>query len=149
MARLSKYKKKYARELEAGLRRFPDITEGGKEYSWSIERVCWKWGITVQTYYNWKNEYISFADACEIGDRDYKIYWMEKMEEGVTLGKSANGALLKLLAANILDMSDKKVVETKNDDKIHRIEIEVLPSRQHQIEKPNNVIDITPIKNKQ
>lgn len=140
MAR-TKYKKKYARELINGIRRKPYVDENGREYSWSIERLCWHWGISETTYRAWKEEFKSFAEACEIGDRDYKIYWMEKIEDGVALGKSANGSLLKLLAGNILGMSDKKEVTTNApENQLKTININVLPPPQR---KEINVIDIT------
>ena len=144
MGRRTKYKKKYAQELLNGLRATPDITPGGREYSWSINRLCWRWGITEMTYHNWRAEFKSFDEACMHGDRDYKMYWMQKLEDGVELGKSANGSLLKLLAGEILGMTEKKQVEVKSNDRVQKIEIEIIPPKQYMLEEqPNNVIDIT------
>ena len=166
MARPSKYKKKYAKELANGIRQQRRIVYRGKsytedefeeiadsinpnlkirEYSWSEEALCSRWGITVNTYKNWKKEYTSFEEACEIGDRDYRIYWMEKVEDGVALGKSANGALLKLLAGEFLGMTDKKEIKHDGQQKVDTININYLstPKRQLEEKKESNIIDIT------
>lgn len=134
MARTPKYKKKFAKELNEGLR----LT------GLSIERCCLKWGITTKTYYNWKEEYTSFADAVEIGERDYKIFWQDAYLEGVK--GNGNAQLLKTAAANVYGWSDKKVVENKNDAQIHQVEISVLPppdrTQIEHKETESNIIDI-------
>lgn len=145
-----KYKKKYAQELKDGLRRYPDISPNGREYGWSIERICARWGITEKTYHNWRAEFKSFDEACEIGERDFKLYWLDKIEDGVNQGKAANGSLLKLVAANVLGWSDKKEVKHENEDnKITAINITMLapPEKQPQLPQPDNIIDITDVKN--
>lgn len=145
MGRRTKYKPSYAKELLAGLRAGPDmeyLEKFNREYSWSIQRLCWKWGISEQTYYNWIAEFTSFREAHEKGCTDYNMYWMMKIEDGVALGKSANGSLLKLIAANTLGWTDKKEVQQKSDEKIHRIIFETVEPKL--IEQQSNVIDITP-----
>lgn len=140
MARPSKYKPSYAKKLRDGLR----------ATGMSIWEVCREFGITEKTYYNWKAEYTSFADACEIGERDYKIFWHKQYIEG--LDGSKNGQLLKFAAANNLGWSDKKTVETKTETQIQKIEIEVLPTperKELEQKESNNIIDITPVSNEQ
>lgn len=150
MGRRSKYKPKYAKELKNGIRRNPDVY-CGREYLCSIERLCWKWGITPRTYYNWVDEFTSFQEAHEIGERDFIVCCQELVEDGMKLGKQANAVLTKFYMQNIgSGMSDKKeITQTIQESKIHRIEIEVLtpqPVALPEPEKvPNNIIDITPI----
>jgi len=146
MGRKTKYKPRYAKELLNGIRADIDLEyfqKTGREYSWSIERLCWRWGITEQTYRNWVEEFTSFREAHEKGITDYKMYWLMKIEDGVALGKSANGSLLKLIAANVLNWSDKKEVQQKSEEKIHRVLIETVEPRLIE-QQQSNVIDITP-----
>lgn len=144
MARPTKYKKKYARELMSGIRYYEGL---------SIEKLCWRWGITTATYNRWRNEYTSFQEACEYGDRDFKIYWYEKVEQGVDQGKAANGALLKFVATNVLGWSDKKEVKHEGQQqRIGTINITMLEPHKDIASLPDNsnVIDITDdIKNNQ
>ena len=136
MARPSKYKPSYAKKLRDGLR----------ANGMSIWEVCREFGISEKTYYNWKAEYTSFADACEIGERDYKIFWHRQYIEG--LDGSKNGQLLKFAAANNLGWSDKKTVETKTETQIQKIEIEVLAAPEAKAlesKVDDNIIDITPV----
>ncbi len=144
MPQRTKYKKRYAQELLAGLRRTPYETSMGKEYSWSIERLCWHWGISQKTYYNWRAEYKSFDEACEIGDRDYQMYWLEKIEDGVSQGKNANGALLKFVATNVLGWSDKKEVKHEGQSRIGTVNINILEAPKKDVLQliPDNVINI-------
>jgi hypothetical protein len=128
MGRQTKYKKKYAKELLSGIRRTPDITEGGREYGWSIERLTWRWGITTKTYYNWVEEFTSFREAHEIGERDFKIYWHQKIEDACH-DKNMNGGVVKFAAANTIGWTDKKEVNSHvtTEEKITAININILP----------------------
>lgn len=149
MGRKTKYKPKFAKELRNGIRRTPDIY-CGREYLCTIERLCWKWDITPKTYYNWVEEFTSFREAHERGERDFIVCCQEAVEDGMKLGKQANAVLTKFYMQNIgSGMSDKKeITQTVQENKIHRIEIEYIKPQTVQIEDNSNrgnVIDITPV----
>lgn len=132
MARKTKYSKKFSKELSEGMR-----LQG-----WSIEECCYVWGISRRTYYNWLDEYSSFQEAHEIGERDYKIYWHRDYRDNM----DRPAAEKKFAAANILGWTDKKEVKKTSEDRIQTITINVIepPKRvlEHQ-ETVNNVIDVT------
>lgn len=137
MARPTKYKKKYAKELLDGIR----YKEG-----LSIEKLCWRWGITEKTYHNWRAEYKSFDEAAEHGERDFKVYWYDKLVQGVADGKASNGALLKFCAQNVLGWTDKKQIQQDTPTHIGTITINQItpPNRDYLEHKEdnNNIIEL-------
>lgn len=152
-----KFKKKFTKELLNGLRRNPDVY-CGTEYLMSIERICWKWGITPRTYWNWVNEYTSFREAHEQGHNDFLVCCQEWVTKEGMKGKHANSILTKYLMGNIgSEMTDKKeVTQTVNENRIQKIEIEVIqPKSQLEHKEPiditaevkeSNVVEIIPSK---
>jgi len=147
MGRKTKYRPKFAKELLNGLRRTCDIAPGtGKEYLMSIERICWRWGITLKTYWNWVNEFTSFREAHEHAEVDFIVCCQEYVHDEGAKGKAANSILTKYLMGNIgSGMSDKKEVLTTVDKlTIPKIQFEIIMPRQHEaLEDKTNVIDIT------
>lgn len=145
MGRKTKYRPRFAKYLREGLRlsEYED-KRTGKCYSWSIDRICHAWGITRTTYNAWVAEFASFREAHEIGERDYRMYWMQKLEEAVhDKGKSTSA--LKLAAYNVLGWSDKPIPqETVTENRIGSINITMIaPPAQDDVPKLSNVIDIT------
>lgn len=142
----SKYRPKFAKELRNGLRRNPDVY-CGTEYLMSIERICWRWGITAKTYWNWVNEFTSFREAHEHAEIDFIVMCQEWVTKEGMKGKHANSILTKYLMSNIgSGMADKKeITQTIDENKIHKIQIEILTPRLAPAEVPtlNNIIDIT------
>lgn len=147
MGAKTKYKPAYAKELLNGLRRYPDTSTGG-EYLWTKERLCWRWKITRVTLDAWINEFTSFREAFEISQIDFIVCCQEQLENDCRLGKSANAALRKFQMSNFeTGMSDKKeVTQTVTENRIQKIEIEVIQPRA-QIEEQKELIDITPEQN--
>lgn len=142
MARPTKYKKKYAKELLNGLRREPDIRPSGKEYGWSISRICEKWGITEKTYHNWRAEFKSFDEACEVGERDFMLFLEEQYDDALW-NKNANGGLMKFKMANVAGWTDKKEVKQEGPAKIGTVNIQMLDSPKVPQLDNSNIIDIT------
>lgn len=133
----SKYKKKYAKELLNGLRRHPDVTGTGKEYGWSISRLCYRWGITEKTYHNWRKEYKSFDEACEHGERDFLLYLEEKYDDAM-YDKDCNGGLMKFKMQNVAGYTDKKEVKSEQIQQVHTININVIPPAEKADRKTRN-----------
>lgn len=119
MAAKSKYRKKFTKELLKGLRK------DGK----SIEEVCLLWGISDQTYQNWRLKYPEFEEAHLIGEMDKKAWWRQ-LQRQVASGKSAgNAAVINFALKNEAGYVDKQEVHNTHDEKINIIKIEMLPSR--------------------
>lgn len=135
MARPTKYKKKYAKQLREGLR---------DNIYMSVEACCKVWGIAKKTYYNWLDTIPEFAEAAEIGERDYNVQLEAVIVKNMTGEMKGSTGLLCMAAKNRLGWKDKIDVETKGETAVKRIEIEVVDNRSIQkIEqiKDVNVID--------
>lgn len=135
MARPPKYKKKYAKQLREGLR---------DNIHMSIEACCKIWGVAKRTYYNWLEVYPEFAEAHEIGERDYNIQLESLIVKNMTGEMKGSAPLLCMAAKNKLGWKDKVEVESTGDTAVKRIEIEVVDNRKiQQIEqiKDVNVIE--------
>lgn len=132
MARPPKYKKKYATMLKEGLR---------DNIHMSIEACCKVWGIAKRTYYNWVDTIPEFAEAHEIGQRDYNVQLEHVIVQNMTGEMRGNGSLLCMAAKNQLGWKDKVDIETKGDTAVRRIEIEVVDSRRLTQIKDVNVIE--------
>lgn len=146
MGRKSKYKKKYAKELLNGIRRTPRlVSQTGVVHGWTIEWLCIRWDISPRTYDRWVGEYTSFAEAHEVGKRDFAAFIEEQYDEAM-YDKRVNGGLMKFKMQNIHGWTDKKQVETKNEEQIHRVVIERLeaPNRALENKQDDNIIDIRP-----
>lgn len=134
----SKYKKKYAKELINGLRKDGLI----------IEEICQKWGITAPTYRNWKKEYPEFAEATEIGERDYRCWWAARYRNTAIGVEHGNAVMLNLAAKNYLGMVDKQEIHNTHEEQITTIKIEYYkPAETHRIiehERTENLLDEKP-----
>lgn len=115
-----KYKRTFARELREGLR---------DSASMSVAACCKKWGITTKTYYLWVKTYPEFAEAHEIGERDYHIQIEQLMLHNATGHFKGNSGVLQLMAKNMLGWKDKIEVETENNNPVKKIEIEILQNK--------------------
>lgn len=128
---MSKYKKKYAKQLKNGLR-----TDGS-----SIPEVCIMWGISRTTYYNWVQQYPEFAAADEIGNRDCAAWWFD-LTRKIASGKvKGNAGVVCFALKNVegINWADKAEVKTTTTEKVNTININVLPSK-----KDTLVIDHDP-----
>lgn len=114
-----KYKPRFAKQLADGMRK-----DG-----LSIVECCAVWKITEATYYNWKKNYPKFAEACEIGERDFKMWWAARYREGATGQAPCNAAMMNRMATNVLGWTDKVEVTNKHEEQLHTIQIEMLPAR--------------------
>lgn len=150
MGRKTKYRPRFAKYLREGLRlsEYED-KRTGKSYCWSIDRICQSWGITRTTYNAWVDEYTSFKEAHEIGERDFRIYWMQKLEEAVH-DKNKSTSALKLVAFNVLGLTDKPApVAPVAENRIGSINITMIaPPAEADAPQLTNVIDITDAHNK-
>lgn len=115
----TKYKKKYATELKKGLRR----------QGMSIEHCCEKWGISRPTYYRWIKEYTSFAEAAEIGERDFYLFWYELGMDGASGKKRVNAGVYNYVMTNLHRWSTKTESKQTHDEQIQTITINVIEGR--------------------
>ncbi len=119
---MSKYKKKYAKQLKNGLRR-----DGS-----SIDEICLGWDITRTTYYNWVQTHPEFKAADEAGNRDCAAWW-HWLTRQVAVGEiKGNAGTICFAMKNIqgINWLDKAEVKTTHEEKINTININVLPSRE-------------------
>jgi len=119
VAKHTKYRPKFAKELRNGIRR-----EG-----LTIEDCCEKWGTTRQTYYNWLDAHKEFAIAHEFGERDFHNYWTDIARQAATGQKKVNAGVLNLVLANFLGFSTKVESKSINEEQIHTINIKVIEGR--------------------
>lgn len=125
-----KYKTKFATELKKGLRK-----DGKSEVE-----CCLKWGVTRQSFWNWKKKYPKFAEAAEIGEMDAAAWW-HKLNRDVSAGtKKGNAGLIAFALKNIegIGWADKVEVNNHHDEQINVIRIEVLPTRE-QMQQLNTI----------
>lgn len=146
MARKPKYKPSYAKKLRDGLRLEPrrEAVRGDTvvRFGWTIEWICVEWGISTTTYYNWVNEYTTFAEAHKIGEDHFKAFLQDEYDEAI-YNKDCNAQLMKPKAAKYLGYTDKKQIEsTSKKEEIRTIEIKRIDSPAQIEHKETNYIDI-------
>jgi len=129
----SKYKPRYSKALQEGLRKDGLI----------IEECCLLWGITTPTWYNWIATIPKFAEAAAIAEMDYRAYFAKKFREKMngTNKTPGNAGMLIFAAKNVMGWADKVETHTTHDDEVKIIKIEMLPSN-HEIKQIENIIDV-------
>ena len=115
-----KYKSWHSKQLLNGLRR-----DG-----LSVEEVCQMWDIVPSTYYLWTNTIPEFAEAHEAGRRDELVWWQNLGRKGISGEFKMNAAAYNFTMTNLHGWNTKVVTETRADDEIRTININVLPSRE-------------------
>ena len=79
---MGRRKKKFRYNLVYDPRLHPyeviELMKNGK----SITKVCAEFGITRQTFYNWKDNYPEFKDAVELGVVKSQAWWEDTMQDG-------------------------------------------------------------------
>lgn len=118
----TKYDPKFTEELLDGIRYKKKL---------SIPELCRRWRISRKTYWKWRQEIQEFSDAADLAELDYASYWMElnrKVCEGKVKG---NAQLIALNLANVeqLNYTPKVDINTKSDETIRTININVIPSK--------------------
>jgi hypothetical protein len=123
MKKRTKFKLKYAKELANGLR----LT------GYTIPEVCRHWGISVNLYRKWIEDYPVFAEAHELGERDEACYWADVIRGNATGDMKGNASVVNLASKNItgIGWSDKVEVHRTSDEEIRTIRIEVLPTPEY------------------
>lgn len=115
----SKYNRKYSMQLTRGLRK----------NGMSIPEVCQKWGISIDTYYNWINTIAEFRRAALHGERDVAAWWMETLRKAATGEIKGNASIITFAVKNIKSIGwTDKVEVAHTDETIQKITINVLPS---------------------
>lgn len=117
---MAKYKKKFARQLNMGLR------NNGK----SVDDVCQIWGVSRTTYYNWVNNNPEFALAHEIGERDYASFVHNLIIKVASGQQKGNAGILCLMAKNILGWKEKSETQITQNEEVRTININVLPPKE-------------------
>lgn len=118
---LSKYKKKFAKQLLSGLR------ANGE----SIVEVCRMWGISPLTYTAWIAAHKDFAHAAEIGQMDCASWWHQKHRAVSSGAQPGNASCLNFGMKNVDNVKwvDKSETHITHDEQIRTIRIEMLPPR--------------------
>lgn len=127
----SQYKKTYAKALKEGMRR-----NGA-----SVEECCQEWGIVRATYYNWIKKYPDFAEAHEVGQRDFAVYVHQLIRYNAEGKLRGNAGVLRMMAATYLGLSDSVKVETQSDNRVQTVNINVIPSPEERKSLGHKVID--------
>jgi transposase-like protein len=133
---MAKYKPRFIRDLEIGIR---------YDVYMSIDALCRKWKIGRTTYYNWIKKYPEFAEAHELGERDFSAAYHAAVMDVATGKAKGNAGLLALGASHILGWSTKSETTVTKDEEIRTININVLPSKEDArvIEHtPNRVLEL-------
>ena len=138
MVAKSKYKSKFAKQLQNGLRKDGLV----------IEEVCQEWGITPSTYQVWKKEIPEFAEAAETGERDYRCWWARRYRNVATGIEPGNATMMIMSAKNYLGMVDKQEVQHMHNEQITTIRIERIESQKPRIiehdSRAENLLDEQP-----
>lgn len=128
----SKYKPRFAKQLLEGLRK------DGK----SIAECCRLWGVSKDAYYDWLKVHPKFAYAASMAEMDSAAWWHQLNRDVADGSKRGNAGLIQFALKNIegINWSDKVEVNNTHEEQIHTIQIEVLPSKQQQLE--GRIIDV-------
>lgn len=137
---VSKYKKKFAKQLLAGLRKDGE----------SIVECCRLWGVSPLTYNAWIIAHKDFAHAAEIGQMDCAAWWHKK-HRAVSSGEQAgNASCLNFGMKNVdsVKWADKSETHVTHDEQVRTIRIEMLPARHEnriiEHERSESLLDAKP-----
>lgn len=121
-----KYDRKFAMQLKRGIRK----------NGMSIPEVCAKWGITIGTYKDWVEDIAEFARAHDQGISDSAAWWFDLYRKAASGEVRGNASLIMFAMKNVdgIGWKDKSEI-TREDEKIQKITINVLPSPATKIEK--------------
>lgn len=130
----SKYKKKYAKELQGYVDKEGNEVPGMRYNGMSVVEICQKWRINKATYYNWVETHPEFKEAHESGQIDNASYWQKLARMGATGQMKVNPGMLQFVLQNV-DPDNWVQKESTEVKQIQKIEIEVLPAPQINNEK--------------